>query len=213
MRRTLLALSAALLLLAACGGGGGGSAASTSPTTSAGSSSSAGPASSSSTTAASTTTSSTNPCPRRPGASLDPLSDGQPSSTMQLTAVDLSGGRCVDTVTFRFDSQAPQPPGYTVKYEAGPFVQAGSGKPVAVPGSSFLVVRLDPATEFDFAAGKPSYSGSTRITATGTHAVAALVESGSYEGVVTWVIGLRSQQPFTVDATGAPDHSLVVVVG
>jgi hypothetical protein len=40
-----------------------------------------------------------------------------------------------------------------------------------------------------------------------------VVETGDFEAVTTWVIGLRLEVPFSVQASGAPHHSLRIVIG
>ena len=40
----------------------------------------------------------------------------------------------------------------------------------------------------------------------------AIVETGDFEGVLTWVIGLDAKRPFSVQATGTPRHQLVVTI-
>jgi hypothetical protein len=42
--------------------------------------------------------------------------------------------------------------------------------------------------------------------------VKAIVETGDFEGVLTWVIGLDGKRPFSVQATGTPRHQLVVTI-
>jgi hypothetical protein len=132
---------------------------------------------------------------------------------MVLTNVTVTRAGCTDTITFDFTSGAPGKPGYTVEYQKGPFAEDGSGKPVAVSGSAFLVVRLEPATGFDFANNRQAYTGPTRVpVANGAYAT-ELVQTGDFESVTTWVIGLRAQVPFAVQGTGAPTHRLTVNIG
>jgi hypothetical protein len=132
---------------------------------------------------------------------------------MVLKTVKVTRQGCTDRVQFAFDSGAPEAPGYRVEYRNGPFEQDPSGKPVAVSGSAFLVVRLEPATGFDFEQNKPSYTGPSRIPITGGAFATEAVLLGDFESVMSWVIGLRSQVPFTVQGTGAPNHALTITVG
>jgi hypothetical protein len=74
----------------------------------------------------------------------------------------------------------------------------GSGAPVTVNGSAFVRVRCEPAYGYDFATGQPTYTGPKQITATGTKHVRQLVETGDFEGVLNWIIGLDAQRPFVV---------------
>ena len=43
--------------------------------------------------------------------------------------------------------------------------------------------------------------------------VTEIVETGDFEGVLTWVIGLDAKRPFTVEATGTPQHASSSVDG
>jgi hypothetical protein len=72
-------------------------------------------------------------------------------------------------------------------------------------------VRLEPAYGFDFETGAPSYTGPKRIAATGAHHMTEVVETGDFEAVVTWVIGLDSMRPVGLEASGSP-HRLVVTL-
>ena len=59
----------------------------------------------------------------------------------------------------------------------------------------------------------PTYTERERITATGTNHVTEVVETGDFEAVVTWVIGLDTKRPFTRRGDGrARRHQLVVTI-
>jgi hypothetical protein len=123
-------------------------------------------------------------------------------------AADADG--CRERVTFVFDSPSPDAPGYRVEYQPGPFTQDASGEPVPVAGAAFVVVRLEPAWGYDFERNEPSYTGPRRIPGSGL--VTEIVETGDFEAVMSWVIGLETSQPFEVEAEGAPDHQLTVTI-
>jgi hypothetical protein len=131
---------------------------------------------------------------------------------MVMSALSARTKDCTDTVTFRFQSGAPEPPGFKVSYETGPFEEDASGKPISVAGSAFVVVRMEPATGFDFVANKELYTGPARFTVHGAF-VDEMARIGDFESVTTWLIGLREQVPFTVNATGAPNHRLTIRFG
>jgi hypothetical protein len=141
-----------------------------------------------------------------------PVTNPSPSQPVLLTAVRETGDACVDHVVFDFRGQYPNPPGYTLTYGTPPFVDAGSGKPVHVVGNAFIVVRLSPAYGFDFLTGQQTYNGPHNIPVNGANHVRDVAETGDFEGVVTWVIGLDLKRPFSVQATGAPARQLVVTV-
>jgi len=151
-----------------------------------------------STTAPNTTT--TAPC-RTLGAtgSVTTAATGSPALLRDVGAARL---RCADRVSFDFTTEANGKPKCTIGYAQPPFTMDGSGKPVTVAGSAFVQVRCEPAYGYDFETGTTTYTGPKQITATGTQHVRQLVETGDFEGVLSWVIGLDAQRPFTV-ATAA----------
>jgi hypothetical protein len=174
--------------------------------------SSAAPTSTTTATTTAPTTATTVPCPVPAFGSIAPQTSPMPSDVMVITDVRVRTQRCTDTVAFDFDSSAPQAPGFTVEYQKGPFSEDGSGKPVAVAGSAFLVVRMEPATGFDFVRNREAYTGPARFSPNGAF-VREAVRSGDFESVTTWIIGVREQVPFTVKSTGAPNHRLAITLG
>ncbi len=169
---------------------------------------------STSTTASSApTTTTTEPCAPPVNGSVAPQTSPLPSDVMVYNAITVTTSDCTDRVQFEFDSGAPGAPGYRIEYQQGPFTEDASGEPVAIAGNAFLVVRLEPATGFDFVANKEAYTGPDRIPATNGAFVTEVVRTGDFEAVTTWVVGLRAQVPFEVEATGAPDHRLTITIG
>jgi hypothetical protein len=214
--RTWTALPVAVLAVvassAACGDDGGGEAASTTTAVT------AAPAGST-TTAAPTTPSVTDvfptvslPCQPLPTPAT-PLTSPATAGSVLLADVQRRGDRCVDHVVFSFTTKTADPPGYRVEYGTPPFAADGSGDVVPVRGEGFVVVRLEPAYGYDFENGRPTYTGPRRIAAEGANHVTEIVQTGDFEGVVTWVIGLDEKRPFAVQATGTPRPQLVVTVG
>ena len=117
-----------------------------------------------------------------------------------LTAVTVSSvSACVDDVSFAFRlPEAPGRPVVSAEYQSGPFRAAGSGEPVAVAGSAFLVVRFEPAYTADLSSERapPTYTGPRRFTPGGVRFAREVVLLGDFEGVVTWVVGLDGTRPF-----------------
>ncbi|MDQ1519083.1 MAG: hypothetical protein QOI55_156, partial [Actinomycetota bacterium] len=181
-------------------------------TTSSSSTTTTEPSTSTPTSSAATTSTTAEPCAPPVGGSVLRQTSPMPSDVMLSTAVKVTTTSCTDTVQFDFDSGAPEAPGYTVEYRKGPFVADPSGKPLAVAGSAFLVVRLEPATGFDFVKNRQSYTGPDRIPVRGGAYTTELVRTGDFESVTTWVIGLRVEMPFTVQSAGAPNHHLTVSI-
>ena len=71
-----------------------------------------------------------------------------------------------------------------------------AGSPCAAAHSWSCIVRRQPAT-ISSRAGPP-IPGPTRIDPSGVRHVREVVETGDFEGVVTWVVGLDTKRPFAV---------------
>jgi hypothetical protein len=143
-----------------------------------------------------------------PGAGTHPVSaPARTRTTALLTAVRGARHEGYDRVVFQFRNLAP---GYDVRYVTRPVVQDGSGRVVSVNGAYLLRVRMSSALDADLS--KPTaprtYTGPTRISPR-TPEVAQLVRSGAFEGVLTWVIGLRDRVDFRVTTLRAPARIVV----
>jgi hypothetical protein len=135
----------------------------------------------------------------------EPILTARTPTPALLRAVAATGGRCADRVTFDFTTKANAPPKCTIVYTAPPFSMDGSGAPVTVDGSAFIRLRCEPAYGYDFAGGGgPTYTGPKQITPTGTQHVKELVQTGDFEGVLTWVIGLDGERPFSAATATVP---------
>ena len=203
MRRFVLTTLVLLVLTAACSSNGSGKAGTTSePSTAAPTSTAATtePTTSTTTTTAPVTTT-TAACPAT--GSTEPLVTASESSAALLRAVAVTGARCADRVTFDFTTHADAKPKCSIFYDKPPFEMDASGAPVTVSGSAFVRVRCEPAYGYDYAGGgQATYTGPKQITATGTRHVRELVQTGDFEGVLTWIIGLDAKRPFNA-ATAA----------
>jgi hypothetical protein len=188
-------LFAFVLVLAGCGTGSNNSGPSGSPTA--------------------TTPTTTAECTPLSGAALTPrLSPTLASrATAYMTDLKLDTSKCSDRVVFTFEKMTPGP-GFEVSYQpaARAKVEDGSGNAVKIDGSAFLVVRLTPALTAHITGDKvvPTYTGPRRITPQGFGHVREVVKTGDFESVVTWVIGVDGQRPFT---TNASETQLVVELG
>lgn len=128
--------------------------------------------------------------------------------TALLTKVDVEHASGVDRVTFQF--RDPGVPGVHAEYVARPTAD-GSGAAVKVAGAAYLEIRLSPAAGADLTGETPvtTYSGPRRVPGDDAKAVTEVVRSGDFEGVLTWVIGVRSKAKFRVSTL--PNPSRVVV--
>jgi len=189
------------LVLGACGG--------SKPSVSTSSSTTAAPDSVTTTTVEFPTTS--LPCQPLP-IPTTPVTSPIAAQPSLLTNVQELGDGCVDHVIFDFTGKGTDPPGYSVTYGTPPFVADGSGAPVAIAGNAFVVVKVKPGYGYDFETGTPTYKGPKSVPVGHANHVRAIVETGDFEGVLTWVVGLDAKRPFTVEATGTPRHQLVVTL-
>jgi cytoskeletal protein RodZ len=105
-----------------------------------------------------------------------------------------------DSVTFVFRDELP---GYEVQYVAPPITEDASGEEVAVGGSAYLHVRMEPASGVDLSGAdfEETYTGPTRIAGDGSPIVET-VRTGDFEAVLSWVVGLDSQRAFRVEIDG-----------
>jgi len=151
------------------------------------------------------TTTTTVACSRLDGAGLGPVATGEVEGqqTMFLTGVSVGSAECSDTVTFTFEKHAPGP-GYEISYEPADTAKTedGSGRPVAVRGDAFLVVRLKPAMTAKIEGDQltKTYTGPRRIPGGAGSVVQEVVKTGDFENVVTWVIGLDQKHRYTASA-------------
>jgi hypothetical protein len=161
-------------------------------------------------------TSSSTACVR-PQSVGSAASTTKPTATALLTKVAIAGDACGDRVEFTFKPRHDREsaPGYRISYlpadEA--LVEDGSGAPVAVRGSAFLVVRFEPAATADLSGTElvRTYTGPRRIAAPeNAHSVRELVKSGDFEAVLTWVVGVEGRRPFAVAASAS---RVVVTIG
>jgi hypothetical protein len=132
-----------------------------------------------------------------------------------LTAVDVRRTACGDRVVFAFRDDAARAPGFRVAYEpaATALVEDGSGAHVDAAGPAYLVLRLEPAATA-VATGEDvtfTYTGPRRLRPDGARFVRDVVKSGDFEAVVSWVIGLPEERPFTVSTASSPPRLILDV--
>jgi hypothetical protein len=201
VRRSALTLPVLLLAPAGCGGDDD-NAATTAATTTATATTPA------TTTATATTTTPAAGIDTLEGAGTTPVTaPATNEETALLTAVRAARHEGYDRVVFEFRNALP---GYDVRYVAPPVRQDGSGQVVTVQGDAVARIRMENALDADLR--RPSapmtYTGPTRIRP-GTPEVAELVRAGGFEGVLTWVAGLRDRVDFRVTTLQAPPRLVV----
>ncbi|MGH9156181.1 MAG: AMIN-like domain-containing (lipo)protein [Acidimicrobiales bacterium] len=159
-----------------------------------------------------------------PGSSIGPGTTAPPDTTAggrppitappvaeraHLTDVRIGARTGGDRVVFEFE---PVVPGYTIDFTTRPITEDGSGKAVAIEGATLLQVRLENASSARFEGENVviTYNGPRRIKGNGTTVFAEAVLTGDFEGVLTWVIGLKTPvQTIDVAALGAPSRLVI----
>jgi hypothetical protein len=134
------------------------------------------------------------------------VSAASPPKTALLTAVKAAPKQ----VEFRFRSAPLRiKAGYVPRSKV---VESGSGRPVKVAGSAFLVVRFSPASGADLS-GKTMrivYKGPTRLKPATAGPVREVARTSDYEADLAWAIGLDRRRPYHVVRHGS---NVVVTVG
>jgi hypothetical protein len=133
-------------------------------------------------------------------------SAASPPAVALLTAVKAAPTQ----VEFRFRSVPLRiKAGYVPRSKV---VESGSGRPVKVAGSAFLVVRFSPASGADLS-GKTMrivYKGPTRLKPATVGPVREVARTSDYEADLAWAIGLDRRRPYHVVRHGS---NVVVTVG
>jgi hypothetical protein len=145
----------------------------------------------------------------------DATQGGGDAPTRLLTDVRVGAHDCYERVTFELKPQkgdADGPVAWKAAYESPPVTEDGSGRPVRVKGTAFLVVTLS-ATGADLSqeAAPATYTGPTSIEAADSTRIQQVRRTGDFEGVVTWVIGLDKKRPFHVSTEDGPTRVIVDV--
>ena len=99
-------------------------------------------------------------------------------------------------------------PGVHVEYVDEPVRACGSGEPVPLPGDAWLEVRMSPASAHTDA-GRPTIA--VRRRATGLPVLLEIVQTCDFEAVVTWVLAVRSPEPFRLARFDDPSRIVVDV--
>jgi hypothetical protein len=154
-------------------------------------------------------------CEGSSGASTSAQRGAGSANLTFLTSLEVESQKCLDRLVFAFRPDSPNPPAFRVSYQPAStaLVEDGSGNPISSTGSAYLVVRLEPAATAE-ASGESldfTYTGPRRLAPTGTRFVRDVVKSGDFEAVLTWVVGLTEEQPFSVSTSMSPPRVVVDV--
>lgn len=159
--------------------------------------------------------------PTVPGSSVGPIATAPPDTTVggrppltapavaeraHLVDVRIGAREGGDRVVFELD---PVVPGYKIDFASRPVTQDGSGEVVIVEGAAIVEVRMENASTARFEGEQVvlTYKGPKRIKGNGTSVVTEAVLVGDFEGVLTWVIGLKTKpETLNASALGAPSR-------
>ena len=142
------------------------------------------------------------------GASTAPVSVPAPGMDQTgLTAVRTARHEGFDRVVFEFDGALP---GYEVRYVPKPVTEDPSGNEVAVEGEFVVTVRMTPASAVRLTDDgyEEIYTGPDRVPGAGA-TVTEVVETGDFEGQVTWAVGLADEVDFAVSTLESPARLVV----
>lgn len=147
--------------------------------------------------------------------STDAAKGGGDAPTRLLTDVRVGVHECFERVTFELkprpgDSDGPV--AWKAAYEPGPITEDGSGRPVTVKGTAYLVVTMSAAgADLSQEAAPATYTGPASLVAAGATRIQQVRRTGDFEGVLTWVIGVDRQRPFRVTTESGPARVIVDV--
>lgn len=120
----------------------------------------------------------------------------------------MAGQHGFDRLVLEFTDRVP---GYTVGYRPLPAHQDASGFEIPLPGAGALLqLALTPATAEGWGGGPPTYPGPAVLDAD-TTSVTEVKSAGDFEAVLTWVAGVREQQPFRVLVLESPPRLVLDV--
>lgn len=163
--------------------------------------------------ATSSTTSTSTPCTFS-GATAE-AEGNQDAFTQLLTDVRVGAHDCYDRVTFEFKPQAGEaagPVAWHAAYEQPPITEDGSGHTVDVKGAAFLVVRFSASgADLSQESAPATYTGPASLESADTTRIRQVRRIGDFEGILTWVIGLDRQRPFSVTTQDGPSRVSVDV--
>jgi hypothetical protein len=146
----------------------------------------------------------------RPAEALEPSTadrESQPfpgDTGAQLVEIRTEQHGFFDRIVFEMDVI----PGWSTQLQDPPPLAAGSGFEVDIEGDAFIGVSLNPAAA-QWAGG--TYDGPDRIEVNGG-IVTEVVETGDFEGVNSWAIGLNADAAYSVATLTNPARLVIDVM-
>ena len=146
--------------------------------------------------------------PALPGAGTADVQTEATIDMAHLTAVRMAGHDGFDRMVLEFVDHVP---GYTVGYRPLPAREDASGFEIPLPGAGALLqMTLSRATASGWGGGPQTYPGPWALSAN-TGSVTEFRSAGDFEAVLTWVAGVRMQEPFRVQVFDSPPRLVVDV--
>ena len=99
-----------------------------------------------------------------------------------------------DRIVFEFQGGLP---GYRIEYVQPPILGDASGLPITIEGAAFLQVRFRSAAAHDPDTGVQTYTGPRELSP-GLPSLVEAQETGDFEAILTWVLGLTEEADFQV---------------
>ena len=96
------------------------------------------------------------------------------------------------------------PPGWSVAYKSGPFVDSGSGAAVTVPGPTTLVVTFNGTT---YGVGKTP----TTVAPKGLDYVTGINVVSGPNGSLQWIFSLPQQAQYMTSQSNVPSNFTVAI--
>lgn len=147
----------------------------------------------------------TNRAPQAVPATSEVHAD-RPGDMGRLVAVRLARNDGFDRLVLQFAAHVPS---YRIGYRSLPAYADGSGFEIPLPGAStFVQISLIGATGTGWIDGPQTYFGSSTVTAN-TAVVTEAKAAGDFEAVLNWVVGLRTEAPFSVSVQTAPPRLVI----
>ncbi len=135
-----------------------------------------------------------------------------PGPTALLKRVQLRPNPAGAAIVFTFEgTRIPQP---RLRSVTPPILEDASGNPVAVAGTNFVEINMQPASGVDLSGPqlRQVYHGPRRIAGPPGSPVRELVQTGDFEAVLTWVAGLNGPRSFSASTACNPAR-LIVQIG
>ncbi|MGY1712047.1 hypothetical protein ACI8AC_21320 [Geodermatophilus sp. SYSU D00758] len=131
--------------------------------------------------------------------------------TAHLVDARAAGHEGFDRFVLEFEGDAL--PGHRVEYVEPPVTEDPSGREVALAGDAVLRVQAAPASGVDLSGDEPrtTYPDRGVVNVPGGEVLLEAVQTGDFEDVLTWHLGLAERVPFGVTTLQDPARLVVDV--